>query len=491
MDQTPNTYILAIDQGTSSTKAIIFDNKGKVIKKASAPLPTNYRLDGFVEQNPQDILTSVEDACRACLTDFDTQNLSTIGISNQRETFVLWDNDGKPVYPAIVWACKRSVELCGKIQDQSDWLNEKTGLVVDPYFSGTKLLWLLENEPLISERIKNGELFFGTVDTWLLYHLTNGTSYYTDHSNASRTLFFNLNDLAWDEDILQKWGLNNLQLPEIKPSSDHFGETSLFGLLDNKVAISAMIGDSHAAMFGEACFQKGSTKMTLGTGSSLLMHIGQMPRKSAQGLLSTIGWSTKNEVAYAWEGAIVACGSMIEWLKSMNILTSAEASADIAESVLDTSEVYLVPAFSGLGAPFWQMDRKASFHGLTFGTTKGHLVRATLESICFQIKAVIDAMEQDLQQPMAQTAMHGGLSKNAFVQKGLASLLEAVIKVQDNADISAQGAAFLAGLSMGVFKDLDHISSLISSNTLEKKQKSNWEPKYQYWSNLIIQKTNQ
>ena len=408
-------YILAIDQGTSSTKAILFDDEGLVVKKATAHLKTDYMPNGFVEQDPQDILNSVEAACTSCLDGVELHKIDTIGISNQRETFVLWDKNGKSVYPAIVWACKRSTEICGTIKDQEAWLNEKTGLVVDPYFSGTKLFWIMQHQPKIAARIKNGELFFGTVDTWLLFNLTNGKSYFTDHSNASRTLFFNLKDLDWDQEILDKWELGNLKLPAIKSSSDEFGETSLFGLLVIEVPITSMIGDSHASMFGETCFQIGETKMTLGTGSSLLMHVGNTPVKSAHGLLSTIGWSTKNEVAYAWEGAIVACGSMVEWLRSMNIIETVEETEVMAKSVQEPSEVYLIPAFSGLGAPFWQMDRRASFHGLTFGTTASHMVKATLEAICFQIKAVVDAMQKDLQPPIAQIAMHGGLSKNNFV----------------------------------------------------------------------------
>ncbi len=480
------SYILAIDQGTSSTKAIIFDEKGRVVKKATADLKTEYFANGFVEQDPQDILDSVQEACAECFDAIPSANIACLGISNQRETFVLWDKNGNPVHPAIVWACKRSTEICDEIKDQEPWLKERTGLVVDPYFSGTKLLWVLKHKPEIKDRIEKGEIYFGTIDTWLLYKLTHGKSYFTDHSNASRTLFFNLRQLVWDTDILEKWDLKGLHLPEIKSSSDDFGQTDVFGLANTKIPITAMIGDSHASMFGETCFQKGDTKMTLGTGSSLLMHIGPEPTTSNKGLLSTIGWSTKHEVAYAWEGAIVACGSMVEWLKSLNLISNAQETEAMALSVEEPSEVYLVPAFSGLGAPFWQMNRKASFHGITFGTTNTHLAKATLESICYQIKAVIDAMQNDLGQPIQQVAMHGGLAKNKFIQSGLNELLDSDIKIQENLDISAQGAAFLAGLQGGIFKDLKEIKALMQTQTLKKGQESyRLKQKYGHWMGLV------
>ncbi|MEA1787077.1 glycerol kinase GlpK [Arenibacter sp. GZD96] len=479
-------YILAIDQGTSSTKAILFDHKGKVVKKATAQLKTDYLPNGFVEQDPHDIVESVKAACSSCLGGIDTLKISSIGISNQRETFVLWDKNGKPVHKAIVWACKRSTAICDQLKDQEPWLKEKTGLVVDPYFSGTKLLWILKHKPEILKQITKKEIFFGTVDTWLLFKLTNGKSFYTDHSNASRTLFFNIHKLTWDSEIIEKWNLTGLQLPEIKASADDFGVTDLFGLLPKNIPVTAMIGDSHGAMFGETCFEKGDTKMTLGTGCSLLMHIGNKPLNSNERLLSTIGWSTKLEVVYAWEGAIVACGSMVEWLKSLQIISNAEETAAMAMGVGEPSDIYLVPAFGGLGAPFWQMNRKASIHGLTFGTRNEHLVKATLESISFQIKAVVEAMQKDLKFPIKQIAMHGGLSKNEFIRLSLSDLLDATIQTQDNVDISAQGAAFLAGLQVGIFKDLKEIKSLVHLQTLKKnKTHSAINEKYDKWRILI------
>ena len=482
--------ILAIDQGTSSTKALLMNASAEVVQQATADLETSYFPNGFVEQEPYAILKSVEESVKKCVKGIDLTRIKSIGISNQRETFVLWNQAGEPVFPAVVWACKRSTQICETLKEQNVWIQEKTGLLIDPYFSGTKVLWILQNHPETKKAIESGEIYFGTVDTWILFKLTNGRSYFCDLTNASRTLFFNLKNLDWDQEILQKWGLENLHLPQVKRSSDEFGTTDLFGLSKTAIHIGSMIGDSHASMFGETCFEEGDTKMTLGTGCSMLMSVGFKPKKSKNGLLSTIGWSTQEQVVYAWEGAIVACGSMIEWLKnSLKLVEDIKDTASIAQSVEGDTGVFLVPSFSGLGAPFWQMDRKASFVGMTFGTSPAHLVKATLESIAFQIKSVIDAMEADLGHPIQQIAMHGGLSKNTFVQNCLSELIEAKILVQDNPNISAQGAAFLAGLQAGIFSDLSELKQKINTQIVEKKDKHSDLPKvYQEWKHII--KTN-
>ncbi len=479
--------IVAIDQGTSSTKVLVFNARAEVLQSATAELATDYSANGFVEQDPFAILQSVKEALGAALKGIEVQHIRSLGISNQRETFVLWDKDGQPLSPAIVWACQRSVNLCDRLKDQNTWIQEKTGLLINPYFSGTKVLWMLENHPHVREALEAGELFFGTVDTWLLYHLTDGKSYATDLTNASRTLFFNLQTLSWDEEILAAWSLSKLRLPEIKRSSTDFGQTTLFGLLAEPITVGAMIGDSHASMFGEACFAEGDLKMTLGTGCSLLMSLGSQPKTSQNGLLTTVGWSTQSELVYAWEGAIVSCGSILEWLKhSMGFLKDVRDSAAMAESVATEAGPYLIPAFSGLGAPFWQMDRKASWVGMGFGTQPAHLVKASLESIAFQIKAVMEAMETDLGKGIQQVAMHGGLSKNTYVQRCLAELISSQIEVQDNPHISAQGAAFLAGLQAGIYPDLHSIKSLIHKTSIAKGQgDSHISASYQAWKNLI------
>jgi glycerol kinase len=460
-------YILAIDQGTSSTKTILFDESGLAVAKGSVDLKTNYFDNGFVEQNPEDI----------CLNNFTNLGLQltdiiSCGISNQRETFVLWDKDGKTLAPAVVWACKRSVDICTDLieKGQNDFIKQKTGLLLDPYFSGTKLLWLLKNDAELKKKVENGEVYFGTVDCWLLYKLTNGTHFKTDYTNASRTLLFNIHTLKWDTQILEKWGLSNLNLPHACPSSHDFGAFDLKQILNDNTAISipvtALIGDSHAATFGEGCFEKGTTKVTLGTGSSIMMNIGNEAVLSNSGMLTTICWSTKDRVDYALEGAIVSCGSTIEWLKNeLQLFSNVADTASMATSITDNAGVYLIPAFSGLGAPHWQMSRKASIEGMTFGTTKNHIVRAALESIPYQIKDVVEAMAKDMKAPLKSISVNGGMTQNQFVVHYLADLLGIPLNKQQNPDVSALGAAYLSGLKSNVYRNIEQLSNLVKNQT--------------------------
>jgi glycerol kinase len=488
-------YILAIDQGTSSTKSIIFDDKGKAVAKGCVDLKTNYFDNGFVEQDPERIYQNVLDSVQECLIDFtaqqlDIQNVISCGISNQRETFVLWDKAGNAQSPAVVWACKRSIEICQRLLNgefktppSGGWgafIKQKTGLIIDPYFSGTKLLWLLQNDANLKSKLEAGEIFFGTIDCWLLYKMTHGKSFKTDYTNASRTLLFNIHTLTWDNEILKLWGLENLNLPEVCPSSHDFGLwISDFGFKSEKeqseirnrkseIKITALIGDSHAATFGEGCFEQGTAKVTLGTGCSIMMNIGEKPVLSSNGMLTTICWSTENRVDYALEGAIVSCGSTIEWLKNeLNLFQNPAETAEMAEAISDNAGVYVIPAFSGLGAPHWQMSRKASIEGMTFGTTKNHIVRAALESIPYQIKDVIQAMEQDMQAPLKSISVNGGMTKNQFIIRFLVDLLGISLKKQQNADVSALGAAYLSGLKSGVYESIEQLQTLNKLNTEE------------------------
>ncbi len=470
-------YILAIDQGTSSTKTILFDELGQATAKGSVNLKTNYRDNGFVEQNPEDIFQNVLDSVTECLNDFTTQgyNISDIvscGISNQRETFVLWDKTGKALSPAVVWACKRSIAICGDLlkKGQNDFIKEKTGLLLDPYFSGTKLLWLLENDADLKEKVYQGEVYFGTVDCWLLYKLTKGTQFKTDYTNASRTLLFNIHTLKWDTEILATWGLSQLKLPQPCPSSHDFGIVNWGQFLKTgseiTLPITSLIGDSHAATFGEGCFEKGTAKVTLGTGSSIMMNIGSKAILSHSGMLTTICWSTENRVDYALEGAIVSCGSTIEWLKNeLQLFSTPAETAAMAMAISDNAGVYLIPAFSGLGAPHWQMSRKASIEGMTFGTTKNHIVRAALESIPYQIKDVVEAMEKDMQASLKSISVNGGMTQNQFVIPFLADLLEIPLNKQKNPDVSALGAAYLSGLKSGVYHSIEQLSAINTKQT--------------------------
>lgn len=463
-----NKYILAIDQGTSSTKTLIFDSAGIAVAKGSEPLHTSYLENGFVEQDPEAIFQNVLASVKKCLTQFeenrfDINEIVSIGISNQRETFVVWDSNGKPLYNAVVWQCKRSVNICEQLKQQnlSDTINQKTGLVIDPYFSATKLIWLFQNYETIKQAVQNGNAFFGTVDTWLLYKLTNGAAYATDYTNASRTLLFNLNTLQWDEELINQFGLTGINLPVIKSSSTVFGTTDCNGLLSKQIPIAAMIGDSHAAAFGEGCFEKGTAKATLGTGCSILMNIGDKPVQSKNGMVTTICWSIAGRIDYALEGVIVSCGATIEWLKNeLNLFSDSTATAAMASAVTDNGGVYLIPAFSGLGSPHWDMDRKASLTGMSFGSTKNHLVRAALESIPYQIKDVIVAMEKDAAITLTELNADGGITANEFVIKFLADLLQKNVATIGNPDVSALGAAYLAGLQSGVYASIETLQQL-------------------------------
>lgn len=486
-------YLLGIDQGTSGTKALLFDEQGKVVAKGAAVLKTFYLDNGFVEQDPSAIVENVLSAVRQCLAAFTSAGFSlsairACGISNQRETFVLWDASGKPLYNAVVWQCKRSVSICGrwKSAGYEPMIRERTGLLIDPYFSGSKLVWLYENDAAVRRAIDSGSAYFGTVDTWLLYRLTGG--FFTDHTNASRTLLFDLRRLDWDRELLELFGLAGLKLPSVKASSAHFGETDLFGLLPAPVAITGMIGDSHAAAFGEGCFSPGEAKATLGTGCSILMNTGSQCMESRNGMVSTICWSTEKTVQYALEGVIVTAGASLEWLKNeLGLFADSGQTSGMAEAVKDNGGVYLIPAFSGLGAPHWQMDRKASISGLTFGTSKNHLVRAALESIPYQIKDVIVAMEADTALGLKRLMVDGGISANAFVTQFLANLLEKDVVTIGQPDISALGAAYMAGLAVGVYPSIDYLRSL---NTEKRVFISLYDEKmgdyYAGWKSAVI-----
>ncbi|WP_018626300.1 FGGY family carbohydrate kinase [Niabella aurantiaca] len=491
-----NTYILSIDQGTSGTKCILFNKEGAATCTAFEPLRTHYLESGFVEQQPEEIYRNVLAAVRNCMQLFtagggDIHEIKTCGISNQRETFVLWDAGGNPLHDAVVWQCKRSVDICTRLQaaDLREMIKGKTGLLPDPYFSGTKVAWLYEEDPLIKMKIDAGAAYFGTIDTWLLYKLTKGEKYYTDYTNASRTLFFNLHTLEWDADLLQLFGLSKLHLPRIKASSGDFGMTDFDGILSDPIPVNSLIGDSHSAAFGEGCFDKGTAKATLGTGCSILVNTGNAVSVNDDGIIDTICWSTEKEICFAKEGIIVSCGSMVEWLKHLGLFANSAETDLMARSVPDNNGVFLVPAFSGMGAPYWDMKRKAEFTGLTFSCTKEHLVRATLETICFQIKEVIDFIEQTGQIRIRSLSVNGGITGNGFVMDFLATLLaRPLLSGRNNA--SGLGTALLAGLKVGLYTDMDDIGDCL--HTKEMKQASSaatyHNDAYCFWRSIMALK---
>jgi glycerol kinase len=462
-------YILAIDQGTSGTKAIVFDGQGRVAAQATEPLKSFFPHPGFVEQDPLEIYRNVLAAVKACLWEFQLSTTMTLdaiaacGISNQRETFVLWDASGEPLCNAVVWQCKRSVAICERLKGSAieGEIRRRTGLIVDPYFSGTKLLWLQENDSRIAEVIRAGRALFGTVDTWLLYKLTGGRSYLTDHTNASRTLLFNIDELQWDRHLLEQFGLQGLRLPEAKPSSCDYDRTDFDGLVPRAIPVSALIGDSHAAAFGEGCFSSGSAKATLGTGCSILLNTGSKRVEPTQGTVATICWSVPGRVDYALEGIIVTCGATIAWLRDqLGLFARSAETQEMALAVADNGGVYLVPAFSGLGAPHWRMDLRAAVLGLTFGADKRHLARAALESIPYQIRDVMTVMEQDSGIRLRQLRVDGGITANHFVMQFLTDLLGVGVVNIGIPDVSALGAAFLAGLQAGLFRDVEQLERL-------------------------------
>ena len=452
---------------------MIFDEAGIAIAKGSEPLHTSYLDNGFVEQNAEIIYENVLRSVKKCLQQFtekgfDANDIAAIGISNQRETFVTWDKDGKPLHNAVVWQCKRSVQVCEDLKQKglSEKVNAKTGLVIDPYFSATKLIWLFQNNKQIRRAVRSGNAFFGTIDTWLLYKLTNGKEYSTDYTNASRTLFFNLHTLQWDNELIEQFGLTGINLPQLKPSSSFFGETTLNNILPGSTPIAALIGDSHAAAFGEGCFEAGTAKATLGTGCSILMNTGNSPVSSTNGMVTTICWSTEGRIDYALEGVIVSCGATIEWLRNeLNLFDDSKETEAMAYAVADTGGVYLVPAFSGLGSPYWQMERRASLSGINFSTTKNHIVRAALESIPYQIADVIVAMEKDAKLSLKELMADGGITSNRFIIQFLADLLNKPVATIGMPDVSALGAAYLAGLKVGVYESIDSLKQLNQNKT--------------------------
>ena len=482
-------YTLAVDQGTSGTKTVIMNDKGQIVRKATAELKSYFPQSGFVEQNPQEIYQNVVDSATKCLEGF-SHRISCCGISNQRETFLLWDESGQPLSQAVVWQCKRSIGICDRLRKSGieEQLGPRTGLIVDPYFSGTKLIWLNENDSKVKNAIRQGKAFFGTVDTWLLFKLSKGQKYRTDYTNACRTLFFNLETLDWDAFLLKEFGLQNLRLPAALPSASRFGETDFDGLLPYTVPITSMIGDSHAAAFGERCFSAGTAKATLGTGTSILMNTESKRITSEAGMVTTICWSTQERVDYALEGIIVTTGGTVKWLRDqLGLFADSVQTEAMARSVSDNNGVYLIPAFSGLGAPYWKMSAKAAILNLTFDCDKNHIVRAALESIPYQIKDVISVMEKDSGIELNTLKVDGAISANSFVVQFLSDLLDTTVERYEVQEVSALGAAYLAALQVGIFENLAQIEGFeVGSKRIEpSNNKGTVDQWHKQWQNKI------
>ncbi len=488
------TLILTIDQGTSGSKAVIFNSSGGIVSDGRAPLISSYPQDGFVEQTGADLYNSVLEAVANSVSEVENKGYSRkdiccCGISNQRETFILWDEKGKPIHNAVVWQCKRSIQTCLDLKSRGyeGIIRNKTGLFLDPYFSGTKVSWLNNNDKKVIDAISSGQAYFGTVDSWLLYCLTDGKEYKTEYTNASRTMFFNLHTLKWDKEILKILGLENLNLPEIFPSASDFGFSDFKGLFSDAIPITGILGDSHAAAFGERCFEPGDAKATMGTGSSIMMNCGEMISPENTNMVSTICWSTQEKVSYALEGIIVSCGSTLNWISSnLGFFENGKEADEIALSMKDNGNIFLIPAFSGLGAPWWKMEMKGQIHGLTFGTDKKHIVRAGLESIAYQVTDVIKAMNKDSGTDLKSLQIDGGISSSSFIQEMISALLPLELYRCTLKEASALGAAFIAGLGAGIYNSVEEIGKLpYNRKHIQKEENRLYEKSYMKWLEIL------
>lgn len=455
-------YVMAFDAGTTSSRTILFDQDGKVASLAQKDFTQYFPKPGYVEHDAKEIWSTQIGTAVEAMTKIgaSAKDIVSIGITNQRETTVVWDkNTGEPIYNAIVWQCRRTSSYCDKLTEEGyvDLFRDKTGLVIDAYFSATKIKWILDNVEGAREKANKGELLFGTIDSWLIWNLTAGKLHITDYSNASRTMLFNIHDLKWDEEILKILDIPMSMLPEVKDSSELYGHTDIkyFG---DKIPVTAAIGDQQAALFGQNCFEKNDAKNTYGTGAFLLMNTGEEAKKSDNGLVTTIAWSIDGKVNYALEGSIFVAGSALQWLRDeLRIIDSVEDSAYMASKVDDTNDCYVIPAFTGLGAPYWDQYARGSIVGLTRGVNKYHIIRATLESIAYLSNDILLAMSSDSSGKIKTLKVDGGASKNDFLMQFQADILNVDVIRKEQTESTALGAALLSGLAVGFFKDLEDL----------------------------------
>jgi len=458
-------YIMALDQGTTSTRAMLFNDQGQAVATAQKELPQIFNHPGWVEHDAQVIWDDARQVMAEVVikANIAPYKVAGIGLTNQRETTVIWDRyTGEPIAPAVVWQSKQSDDIAEELKAAglTDYIYQKTGLWVDAYFSATKIMWLLDNVPGARARAERGELLFGTIDTWLLYKLTNGAVHATDYSNASRTMLFNIHTLTWDADLLAKFNIPASLLPEVKDSSGLFGYTADYAFFGIQVPIAGIAGDQQAALFGHQAFQPGEVKNTFGTGSFIVMNTGQNIATSEHGLLTTIGYSIDGQVTYALEGSVFIAGAAIQWLRDgLELIKSAKETAALATLAREQhpEPIYLVPAFAGLGAPYWDQNARGAMFGLTRASSKGDLVRATLESLAYQTRDVLDAMIKDTGLTMANLVIDGGAAANDYLQAFQANLINTPVRRPAQLETTALGAAYLAGLGVGFWSDLDHL----------------------------------
>ena len=488
-------YIIALDQGTTSSRTVLFDDTGKICGISQKETEQIYPKHGWVEQNAVEIYQSQLETLHNVIREnnVDAADILSIGITNQRETTVVWNkNTGEPVYNAIVWQDVRTSKLCKELKADATlnaYVRDNTGLVIDSYFSATKIKWILDNVPKAKALNEKGSLLFGTVDTWLLWNLTKGKVHATDYSNASRTMIYNIKDLEWDKNMLDRLGIPESMLPEVKPSCFHFGN---FTFDDHIIPVSGMAGDQQAALFGQACFKKGETKNTYGTGCFLLMNTGKKPKFSSNGLLTTIAWGLDGKVQYALEGSVFIAGAAIQWLRDgLQLIDHAKDSEYFAEQVIGDSNVYVVPAFAGLGAPYWDMDARGSIFGLTRDTGKNHLIKATLESLAYRSKDLILAMEEDSGVKLAALKVDGGACANNYLMQFQAGILGTRVERAEIIESTALGAAYLAGIGVGLWKKED----ILKNRKIQKEfhpvmEEAKREKLYATWKKAVSRSMN-
>lgn len=453
-------YILALDQGTTSSRAIAFDNQSKQQACAQKEFRQIFPQSGWVEHDPCDIWNSQREVMEDILDKVGAENIAAIGITNQRETTIVWDaTTGKPVYNAIVWQDRRTAPFCQSLQEQglADMIKAKTGLLIDAYFSGTKIKWILDNVPQAREKADKGELRFGTVDSWLVWNLTAGKVHITDVSNASRTMLFNIHSMSWDADLLDLLGIPSSMMPQVRPSSEIYGYADLRG---EKIPVAGVIGDQQSALFGQMCIEKGSVKNTYGTGCFLLMNTGSTPAESKHKLLTTVAWQIGDDINYALEGSVFVAGAAVQWLRDgLGIIKSSSEIEALASSVPDNGGVYFVPALTGLGAPHWQSDARGTVVGISRGTTAAHIARATLEGIAFQVMDVVEAMKKDAGVQISSLKVDGGASANNLMMQFQADLLGTTVIRPQEKETTALGATYMAGLAVGFWPSVDSLRS--------------------------------
>ncbi|MYB66812.1 glycerol kinase GlpK [Candidatus Poribacteria bacterium] len=486
-----SSYILSIDQGTTGTTVLLVDSNGNIVSQGYKEFTQYYPQPGWVEHNPDEIWEATQDAIKESLDKTDTDiSIAGIGITNQRETTVIWDRKtGKPIYPAIVWQCRRTAEICNELRTEesvAEDIRAKTGLVIDPYFSATKIAWILDSVNGARAKAEKGELAFGTIDTWLLWKLTDGTEHKTDYTNASRTLLFDIDALKWDESLLHIFNVPETILPEVYPSSSHFGVVRIPPL--EGIPICGIAGDQQSALFGQLCTQPDMVKNTYGTGCFLMLNTGSERIASKSGLLTTLACSLNAEPVYALEGSVFVAGAAVQWLRDgLGIIESAAATEKLAEQVEDTAGVVVVPAFTGLGAPYWNADVRGAIFGLTRGTTQEHIVRATLESIAFQSADVVTSMMTDAGTSLERIRVDGGAVASDFLMQFQADILNIEVERPERIETTGLGAAYLAGLSSGVWHDVAELEKHRKINNvfvpqMDSKQR---ELKLRDWRNAV------